>query len=112
MWKINNFTRYKIKNEIKIERIFDGCKSLISLPDISKCNNNINPNIITISSDDLNNSIISYISYESIEISTKCLSSNNIINSLEQFNDFENNLINGEEDKLTEYYDNFYYIES
>ena len=52
-----------------------------------------------------------YTSNKSIEISAKCLSSNNIINSLEQFKDFENNIINEEKDKL-EYYDNFYYIES
>ncbi len=106
-----DISKWKIKNQIKIERIFDGCKSVISLPDISKCNNNIDPNIIAISSDDYNNSIKLYISNESIEISTKSSSSNNIINSLEEFKDFENHLINEEKDKL-EYYDNFYYIES
>ena len=72
-------------------------------------NNNIDFNIITISADNFNNCIKSYNFYESIEISTKSSSSKNN-NILEQFEDFENNIINEEKDKLIEYYENFYNI--
>ena len=98
----------KIKNKIKIEGIFDGCKYVFSFPDISKWNSILEHNIFIISSNDINKSNISK---ESNEISTKSSSfKTNSSNTLEQFEGFEDNIEFEEKDYLNEYYRNFYNI--
>ena len=88
--------------------MFDGTKSLISIPDISKLNNVKDSNIYTISSYAFNNSNNSDNFNDSNKISSSSKSSSfnyNNINSLEKYEECFENKISSE---VNEYYDHFY----
>ncbi len=79
-------SEWKIKNGTKIERMFDECKSLFSLPDITKWNKTIDTEFIYESSDDSNSfNSLELLNDSNGKLSYSSLSSYNSINFYEEY---------------------------
>ena len=108
---IPNILKWKFHNKIQINNIFKGCESLLIIPDISKwniskleCFNtssfNSNSNSIPIK-ENKSDSIISEEIMKNSDLSKD-------ISSLEDINNNNKDFSNGEDQELSDYYDNFY----